>query len=309
MKKMGKHIAKGKPPGGGTPSKRRYDSLIRAHYDSVAAKYGTSPQSTMVDEIIRVKETDAILGFVDEVARVWRSDFAENASYARRPNGDRDLVVADVGCGNGYTLKCLAKRAPKHHYIGVEQNDSLRAIAKKQTGNASVRMIKGDIRNLSSIAVDVGSVDILICQRVLINLLDINDQKLALKNLVELAKPGAAYIFIESFRGGLDNLNAARAGFSLEPIPPATHNLPLPDNFFDEAGLVQIDFIEMDFPENALSTHFFVSRVLHEVALKSVGAKFKHNSHFVRFLSAALPNAIGDYAPLRIKTLMKQQVE
>jgi SAM-dependent methyltransferase len=308
MKKDGKRRAKGKSSGK-QPSKRRYDALIRAHYDSVAAKCGALPQSTMADEIIRAKETDAILGFVAEVATAWRSDFACNGALARRPNGVRDVLVADVGCGNGYTLRCLAERAPEHHYIGIEQNASLRGIAKQQAENASAHVIEGDIRNLRSIAVAARSVDILICQRVLINLLDIKDQKLALKNIVELAKPGAALIFIESFRGGLDNLNAARAEFSLEPVPPAIHNLPLPDNFFDEPDLVEIDFTKMGFAENALSTHFFVSRVLHEVALKSMGAKFKRNSHFVRFLSTALPDAIGDYAPLRIKTLMKRRVE
>ncbi len=308
MKKSGKRIAKGNPSRK-VPSKRRYDSLIRAHYDSVAAQCGAMPQSTMADEIIRAKETDAILGFVAEVARAWRSDFSTNSGNARRPNRDSDLLVVDVGCGNGYTLRCLAECAPAHHYTGVEPNDRLRAIAKKQVENTSVRIIRGDIRNLSSVGVDAGSVDILICQRVLINLLDIKDQKLALKNIVELAKPGAALIFIESFRSGLDNLNAARAEFSLEPIPPASHNLPLPDSFFDDPNLVRIDFSGTHFSENVLSTHFFVSRVLHEIAIKSTGTELKRNSHFVRFLSAALPDAIGDYSPLRIKRLMKRRVE
>ncbi|HUC62486.1 MAG TPA: class I SAM-dependent methyltransferase [Alphaproteobacteria bacterium] len=308
MKEKRKEATKRKPSGK-QASRRRYDSLICAHYDSVAAQFGASPQSTMADEIVRAKETNAILDFVGEVARAWRSDFSENGGYARRPNGDRDLLVADVGCGNGYTLNCLAERAPLHRYVGVEQNDNLRAIAKKRTENTSVRVMKGDIRDLGSIAIDIESVDILICQRVLINLLHIADQRLALKNLVELAKPGAALIFIESFRSGWNNLNAARAEFALEPIPPATHNLPLPDDIFDVSDLVRIDFANIGFSENILSTHFFVSRVLHEIALKSFGTGFTRNSHFVRFLSAALPDAIGDYAPLRITTLMKRRME
>jgi hypothetical protein len=35
---------------------------------------------------------------------------------------------------------------------------------------------------------------------------------------------------------------------------------------------------------------------------------FIRNSHFVRFFSAALPDGIGDYSPLRIHTFEKAAV-
>lgn len=267
---------------------RSYDPKIREHYDTVASQFGDSPQSTMADEIVRAKETALILRFVDEVAKARLS---------------QSLVVADIGCGNGYTLKELSTRAPKHRYTGVEHNDSLRAIAAGRF-NGEAKVIGGDIRDLSSIAIESGSLDVIVCQRVIINIMDEADQRTALANIAKLAKPGAGLIFLETFKNSLDRLNDARAEFGLSAIPPAIHNLPLPDDFFAVDGLSP--FPAEGFDENIFSTHFFVSRVLHEIALKSMNTPFKRNSHFVRFMSEALPEGVGDYAPLRVKALIKR---
>ena len=69
-----------------------YDEAIRKHYDHVGDEYGLSPQSTMADDITRQIETNPILPF----------------RFIPAPNGR----VADVGCGNGYTLSRLAERFP-----------------------------------------------------------------------------------------------------------------------------------------------------------------------------------------------------
>ena len=253
----------------------------------------------MADDIIRAKETEAILAFVSETVAARRL-------RGRNPARHRKLVIVDAGCGNGYTLTRLAELFPEHQYIGIEQNDRLRALAKKQLEDSRVQVIPGDIRDPNSVCVDPGSADVLICQRVLINILDLADQKRALKTLAELVRPGGALMFIETFRCGFDNLNDARAELSLEPLPPPAHNLPLPEDFFEQAGLISIDPGRFGFSENALSSHYFVSRVLFPAALKVLNKDLKRNAHFIRFLSAALPDGIGNYAPLKLKTLTKR---
>lgn len=200
---------------------RTYDELIKEHYDAVAAADGESSASTMADEIIRTKETDAICELVSLVALEHARKLSANAGEERN-----SLAILDVGCGNGFTLQQLQARFPSHKYVGIEQNASLRNIAATR---ANVQA--GDIRDLSSISLDGGSFDIVVCQRVIINIMDTEDQKKALSNIIALAKPGAALLFIETFRSGLDQLNAARNEFGLSPIPPAIHNLPLPDDF------------------------------------------------------------------------------
>ena len=59
-------------------------------------------------------------------------------------------------------------------------------------------MIK-DIRKLKS----KNKFDLIICQRVLINLLNKNDQKKALRNLIEIVKTGGTLLFIETFKSGI----------------------------------------------------------------------------------------------------------
>jgi len=291
LKPKGKRQQKAKHRAESRP-KPHYDAVIRAHYDEVAEECGALPQSTMADDIIRGKETEAILGFVAGMA----------ATRGQRNGG---LVVVDAGCGNGYTLRRLVERFPEHQYVGIEQNDKLRSIAGKVLKNTAVHVMAGDIRDLSSISAASGPADVLICQRVLINIMDVGHQKRALSNLVEMVRPGGALIFIETFQWGLDNLNAARAELSLQPIPPPVHNLPLPQEFFNDAGLIGIDSGKFGFSENSLSTHYFVSRVLYPALLKALGTALKRNAHFIRFLSEALPEGVGDYTPLRIKAFAK----
>ncbi|MGD9838224.1 MAG: trans-aconitate 2-methyltransferase [Afipia sp.] len=250
----------------------------------------------MADEIIRSKETEAICELVS-LASLERTRKAGEAVGA---NGGA-LSILDVGCGNGFTLQELQARFPAHKYMGIEQNASLRSIAATR---AEVRA--GDIRDISSVSCGDGSFDVVVCQRVIINIMDAEDQKRALSNIISLAKPGAALFFIETFRSGLDRLNAARDEFGLGPIPPAIHNLPLPDDFFSCPDLVPFGVNNALLQSNALSTHFFVTRVLHEIALKAMNASFVRNSHFVKFMSAALPGGVGDYSPLRFQVFTKK---
>ena len=57
-------------------------------------------------------------------------------------------------------------------------------------------------------------------------------------------------------------------------------------------------------PPNALSSHYFVARVLYPALLGD--GEIKRNSHFVKFFCEALPPDIGDYAQLRILAFRKE---
>lgn len=284
-----------------------YDNTIRRHYDRVAEEKGLSPSSTMGDEVIRANETQTILKFVESVAREHRVDALTNGGYALRPNGDIGLTVLDVGCGNGYTIRQLIENIPQYRYVGMEYNEKMREQAETQLASfPSVQIIAGDLRDPRSISLELESVDILICQRVLINLMGLDDQKKGLNTILGLVRPGGALLFIEAFTSGLQNLNAARGEFEIEPIPPAPHNLYLPDDFFKHPALHYWRSETFNVPANFLSTHYFVSRVLHEMVLRIMKRDgFVRNSHFVRFLSDALPAGVGEYAPLRINTFQK----
>lgn len=262
---------------------RSYDQHILDHYKSVAVEDQLSELSTMKDARTRALETQFIKQFFQEAIRKFLS---ENRKL-------EDIIVADVGCGNGYTLSILKNLEPQAKYYGLEYTPELRGLAANRfKQDDSVKVLNVDIRDIATFG-DL-KVDILICQRVLINLLEPADQKLALQNICRVIKKGGCVLFIEAFQSGLEQLNQARAEFSLEAIPPAHHNLYLKDDFFENSNLKEF---KSSLPKNFLSTHYYISRVLHPVVLGS--RPFIRNSHFVNFFSNEMDKPVGDFSPLR----------
>ncbi len=271
-----------------------YENQVMDHYSRVARDVGLSSSCTMEDEYIREKESRAIHSLVEAAL------MANNESCQR---------ILDVGCGNGFTLRMLAEFArgralvDRLELLGVEKNPDLHDLAVKMNEGLPVAIQKGDILLADTLAFGQASIDVCISQRVLINLLNAEHQKLALANLVDLVKPGGYLLLIECFQDGMDNLNAARNEFGLEPNLPAIHNLYLQND------VLQIPRMEEDapggwrFPPNVFSTHYYVQRVLQNAMRGSV---IDRNSNFVRFFSAALPEAVGNYSPLRIHCFRKR---
>jgi SAM-dependent methyltransferase len=270
-------------------TEKDYDEIITHHYRQVAKKEGLKPTSTMADTITREKETKALLDYV--------------GYHLAGSRGGSPVQILDVGCGNGYTLEILSNQFPSALYIGVEKSEELRELAESRfQKKENITIIPGDIRDNDF---TVGQLaDILICQRVLINLLDKGDQKSALENLIRAVKkpnsgrPGGILIFFEAFSSALENLNTARDEINLPPIEPAHHNLYLEEGFFDNPKLKPYSAGSDLNPPNFLSTHYFVTRVLHPVYLQD--RPFKRNSEFVKFFSGALKDNTGDYSPLKL---------
>jgi SAM-dependent methyltransferase len=257
-----------------------YDSIILKHYRDEAQQHGDAATSTMSDLRTRKLETDFLLGFI--------------ARYV-----PADGSIADFGCGNGFTLAQIRAAFPKLRLTGFEFTPDLCKIATERfAGDPKTEIVAGDIRQPARDA----SFDAVVCQRVLINLLDPQDQAAGLRNLAAALVPGGYLALIEAFNAPLNNLNAARAEFGLPPLPPAHHNLYLADTFFEVEKSLE-PARDPALPENFLSTHYFVSRVLHPLALED--RPFVRNSHFVKFLSSALQPAVGDYSPVRGRIFRK----
>jgi len=272
-----------------------YDSAILEHYKMVAAQDGLNPSSTMADTRIRSLETELV------------HQFTRKSVEALRKSAGGPFVLFDAGCGNGYTLSTLAASGLDLHFYGFEYSPELHALALRQLEELpAVRgVVRADLR-------DAGwhrsrFADVIIVQRVLINLLDPHDQLKALRSVVSALKPGGCILFIEAFKSGLDKLNAARAEFDLEALPPAHHNLLLADDFFEsDDRLEAFEFDGWRVPANFLSTHFFVARVLHPVLLAE--SKFQRNSHFVTFMSNALAPAIGEFSPIKAFGFRRKEI-
>jgi len=265
-----------------------YDKLIKDHYDTVAKNESDSSSSTMNNKFIRDQETV----FIKE----------QISSYTKKLSGElekNNLSAIDMGCGNGFKLDTLSKEYSAIEFTGVELTESLREISKNRFKGSSVTILDGDIRNSSKLPVN--KYDILICQRVLINILDKDDQKNAMKNLLNIVNPGGLMIFIECFENSLQNLNQVRQKFNLSKIEPAHHNQYLVEDFFEKKELEVFDSTQA----NCLSMHYFVSRVLHPLYLEKNNLPFERDSEFVNSLTKSLPESIGNFSPLQFFSFIR----
>jgi SAM-dependent methyltransferase len=257
-----------------------YDELIRDHYTKEADAHRLAPTSTMADVKTRAMETEAVLASIG---------LARQAQPALR--------CLDVGCGNGYTLSVIASRYPSVECLGLEPHPALRELARSR----GLNILEGDIRT----AIPVPSpLDVVLSQRVFINLLDLDDQRRALDHVIAALRPGGMLIAVEAFEPQLEKLNQLRVEVGMDPIAPAYHNRYLPAGFFDHPALEPYpDPSQLIPPQTFLSTHYVVTRVLQPW----LAPRVPRNSAFVEFFSAALAPAVGDFSPLKLCVLRRKQ--
>lgn len=265
-----------------------YDKLIKDHYDTVAKNESNSSSSTMNNKFIRNQET---LFIKEQISSYINKSLNEPEK--------NNFSAIDVGCGNGFTLDTLSREYNSIELTGIELTESLRKISKDRFKDRPVIILDGDIRNSSKLPVN--KYDILICQRVLINILDKDDQKNAMKNLLNIMNPGGLMIFIECFENSLQNLNQIRKKFDLSKIEPAHHNQYLIQDFFEKKELEVFDSTQA----NCLSMHYFVSRVLHPLYLEKNNLPFERDSEFVNSLTKSLPESIGNFSPLQFFSFIR----
>ncbi len=144
--------------------------------------------------------------------------------------------------------------------------------------------------------------DFIYTQRCLINIQSWEEQKKALNEIRRVLGYEGYYLMIECFTDGLKNNNRAREECGLEKLEPVLYNNYIDKGLFLDFIKDKFEIIKLDgFPHNFLSSHFFITRVLH--ALITKGRQIK-NTEFVKFFSYLSP--IGNYSPLQVYILQKK---
>ena len=257
---------------------KSHDKKINQHYDEDAIKYKKSKLSTIYDKYTRDQETDFIINIIK--------------------NDKKKLNILDIGCGNGYTLARISRLSKNFLIHGIDKNDLLYKIAHKRLTNKA-KIIKGDIRVFNKNFKN--KFDIVISQRVLINILNESDQKKSLKNIISYLKKNGKLIASESFNSGLKKLNCVRMKFNLKKIKPRFYNKFLKDDFFKTKKLHKLK------EENKnLSKHFFNARFLDDIYLKSKKKKnFTYNSTFTKYLDNTILEVNDHYSHLKLLLFKK----
>lgn len=135
-------------------------------------------------------------------------------------------VLADVGCGNGEATIQYARRV--RQAIGFERSTRLREQAVANGRTAGLRQLTfepGDILQMGEIQ---SRFDVVVSQRMLINLGSWEEQQQGLTHLHRMLKPGGRAILVENTNDAAQALNDVRTEVGLTPIPQHWHN-----RFFD----------------------------------------------------------------------------
>ena len=142
--------------------------------------------------------------------------------------------VADIGCGNGEATVRYASLV--RECIGFERSATMRERARKsarKAGASNLRFVAGDLLKLDLRQ----EFDVVISQRLLINLVSWEDQCKGLEIIRRMLKPGGRAILVENTNDGAQELNLWRSRVGLPPIPQHWHN-----RFFDREAFM--DFLQ-----------------------------------------------------------------
>lgn len=259
------------------------DQIIKDHYKNIASSFGLDPKATLEDDFIRSVE---ISFFEQELERFC---------HLKKTS----IHVMDLGCGNGHLLSILSKKFPRVKFCGVEFSKELLTLAQSRD-LPNVRFFHGDCRKEETF---VSKYDVIITERVIINLLKGRDKIKTFQNISRHLRPGGLYLMCESFREPLYNLNRARSEVGLGALEESCHNSYILENMLEKLksfGLTEQDSL---IKENFLSTYFFLTRVFHSL-LRPDKMKIK-GTQFVKFFNEALPDSIGNYSPIKFHVYKK----
>ncbi len=184
------------------------------------------------------------------------------------------LRILDIGCGNGYTIAKLASEF-ESEFIGIDLSEPMISCAKEITVNLNLKG-KAEFRtgNILDLDIDSNSFDVVITERLLINLPTWDDQQKAIRKIHSILKNNGLFLMMDATRQGVDRLNEIRKKVGMEPIPHSTkQNWWI--NRFDEKQIK--NFLQEIFNiENIqrFGMYFFISRVLHPLLVTQHKPKF-----------------------------------
>ncbi len=190
------------------------------------------------------------------------------------PDGSR---VLDIGCGNGITAFLLAERKSVT-VVGIDYAAEMIENAKREAQHRAVesraQFLIGDIRKLGQIEEIANRIfDVVITERVLINLASWAEQRAAIQDIVGRLAPGGRYLMCESVEDGLVNINRARACIDLPPIEKPWHN-----RYLREAEIADVDFATLRQRLDFSATYYFLSRVVNAWVAKNENAEPRYDS-------------------------------
>jgi len=203
-------------------------------------------------------------------------------------------TILDIGCGNGYTTRAIAKKFPEATVMGVDFSHAMIEEAKKLI-KPNIDYLEGDVLSLSRNRPLIGrQYDVVLSSRVLINLANWEEQKVGIMEMRKMLAPDGRMILVENVQEGLDNLNDLRGKLGLSKINPPWHNkyLPLDETrkFLDS---IKGQILTTEYVENIGNFYYLASRVLYAKLCKDQGIEPDYNNP-INAIASQMPT-MGEY--------------
>jgi SAM-dependent methyltransferase len=169
--------------------------------------------------------------------------------------------------------------------VGIERSDHLRGIALAEQADETIPNLEfraGDILDLSEYR---DMFDLVVTERVLINLPSWAHQQRAIDEIAQTLKPGGWYVMLENTIDGDQALNELRESVGLAPISQHWHNLFLDWDSFAAHVRSQFEIVE----RRGFSLYYVLTRVFAQLfaSFEGFGANAKADPVFAMIDPAA----------------------
>lgn len=261
-----------------------------AHWERWAQNYGTDIRATTKCLSIKRLEVDAFS--------------RQLTSRVLAP----DPVVLEIGCGNGFNGFSLAEAFPGLRYVGVDFSPSMVEQAAKIMDRQSQarefpvqRLAFGvlDARNLSApFQIDDKSVhrvgelvrpllpvrgfDVVLTNRMLINLVSAEEQLAVMRRIAGVLAPGGLFLMLENEREAHSRLNQIRQSLGLPNREAASYNV-----FIDSGGVVEPFKNHMDLLETEAVSSLH-DLLLYAVAPAAANREVEYDTPLMKTLTDAI---------------------
>jgi ubiquinone/menaquinone biosynthesis C-methylase UbiE len=186
--------------------------------------------------------------------------------------------VLDLGCGNGYTLLSMAKRAGYTSLVGVDFADKLidgaKVLLEQEAPPLRPEFVCADAVAYVAQVPDA-SLDHVITERFLLNLPDTASQHTVIREAMRALTPGGLLVMCEGSMAGFRELNRLRAAMGLSEIEERSGENVSAIRFEDAElesfcaglGLTLVDKL-------GFRDYFVLSRVLHPLLVAPQPPRF-----------------------------------
>jgi SAM-dependent methyltransferase len=220
---------------------------IKRHWDTLAKKHGLDLKSTTKTQTIKRLEINAISRVIDK--------------YIKHAPGK---ALLEVGCGNGHNLFGLAKLFPRFNFVGLDYSSDMIASAKiliNELPNTNLRFEEGDVLSLSERSDLTEKFDLVLTDRLIINLPNWELQKQSLHQLRSCIRKGGFLIVVENFQNSYANQNKMRQLIGLPPRVPDKYNKFIAESDFEDF-VTDVLGLELCYIDNFGSLHDLLLYVL-----------------------------------------------